>query len=81
VAHHSLGRRVSKSVFPFVSLLAFSLYGRGNLAFVENGNDSDELASLVIRDGVALNPETAIARLQMVNRKSDFWMQAQRLQA
>jgi hypothetical protein len=48
---------------------------------VENGNDSDELASLVIRDGVALNPETAKALLQMVNRKSDFWMLAQRLQA
>jgi hypothetical protein len=53
---------------------------RGKPAFVENGNHGNDLASLGIKDGVVLNPETAKAWLQMVNRKSDFWLLAQRLQ-
>lgn len=54
---------------------------RGKLAFVENGDDSDDLAGLRIKDGVVLDTETTKARLQMINHKSDVGMPSQCFEA
>jgi len=54
---------------------------RGKLAFVENGNDGDDLASLNIKDSVVLDAETSKSRLQMIDRKSDVRMPLQGFEA
>ena len=53
---------------------------RRKLALVENGHNTDDLAGLRIKDRVVLDTETAEARLQMIDRKSDFRMPSQRFE-
>lgn len=50
---------------------------RGQLAFVENGDDGDDFINLSVEYGVMLNADAAKTRLQMINGKSYFGMPSQ----
>lgn len=54
---------------------------RRQLAFMKQRDDGDNLVRLNVKDGMVLDTETAIARLQVINRKSDVWMPAQGFEA
>ena len=54
---------------------------RGKLAFMQDCDNSDCLASQCIKDGVVLDAETSKTRLQMINRKSDVRMPSQGFEA
>lgn len=53
----------------------------GKLAFVQYGNNRDDLASECIEDGVVLDTEAAKARLQVVNRKPELGVSSQGFEA
>jgi hypothetical protein len=54
---------------------------RGQLAFVENGDDGDDFIDLSIEYGVMLNAEASKTRLQMIYGKSDLLMPSQDFEA
>ena len=48
---------------------------------MKNGDDGNDLVELDVKYGVVLNAETAKARLQMINRKSDVRVPSQCFEA